>query len=306
MAKVEKKKIDALDATADLFLDSLSNRSANTVVAYRRDITKFISYLRIKKIRSLKSIDVTCIQGYVAFRHRDHASARSIMRGLSALRAWFGFLVHRGEMLNNPALRINVPKTVRRLPRTLDVDQAISLLEHHAVTLLDIRDLSMWELLYSSGLRVSELTSLTLGSVDLKSREVRVLGKGNKERILPVGVCAERALNRWLDVRSQFLRGEVVDAFFLTRNGCKMSNRSVQLRLRLWARRYGLDESLHPHMLRHSFASHMLESSGDLRAVQELLGHVNISTTQVYTHLDFQHLSKVYDQAHPRARRDDK
>ena len=303
---MEKKKIDALDATADLFLDSLSNRSANTVVAYRRDITKFISYLRIKKFRPLKSIDVTCIQGYVAFRHRDHAAARSIMRGLSALRAWFGFLVHRGEMLNNPALRINVPKTVRRLPRTLDVDQAISLLEHHAVTLLDIRDLSMWELLYSSGLRVSELTSLTLGSVDLKSREVRVLGKGNKERILPVGVCAERALNRWLDVRSQFLRGEAVDAFFLTRNGGKMSNRSVQLRLRLWARRYGLDESLHPHMLRHSFASHMLESSGDLRAVQELLGHVNISTTQVYTHLDFQHLSKVYDQAHPRARRDDK
>jgi integrase/recombinase XerC len=306
MAKVEKKKIDALDATADFFFDSLSNRSVNTVVAYRRDITKFISYLRIKKIRSLKSIDVTCIQGYVAFRHRDHAAARSIMRGLSALRAWFAFLVHRGEMLNNPALRINVPKTVRRLPRTLDVDQAISLLEHHAVTLLDIRDLSMWELLYSSGLRVSELTSLTLGSVDLKNREVRVLGKGNKERILPVGVCAERALNRWLDVRSQFLRGEAVDAFFLTRNGCKMSNRSVQLRLRLWARRYGLDESLHPHMLRHSFASHMLESSGDLRAVQELLGHVNISTTQVYTHLDFQHLSKVYDQAHPRARRDDK
>jgi len=209
-------------------------------------------------------------------------------------------------MLHNPALRINVPKTSRRLPRTLDVDQAISLLEQKPVTLLDIRDLAMWELLYSSGLRVSELTSLTLGGVDLKSREVRVLGKGNKERVLPVGVCAQRALEKWLNVRSQFLRCEVVEAFFLTRNGCKMSNRSVQLRLRLWARKYGFDESLHPHMLRHSFASHMLESSGDLRAVQELLGHVNISTTQIYTHLDFQHLAKVYDQAHPRARRDNK
>ena len=302
-----RKKVDTLDNSGGLFFDSLLNKSANTVLAYRRDIKKFTAYLREQKITSLQPIDVTCIQGYVAFCHRDHASARSIMRSLSALRAWFDFLVHRGEMLHNPALRINVPKTSRRLPRTLDVDQAISLLEQKPVTLLDIRDLAMWELLYSSGLRVSELTSLTLGGVDLKSREVRVLGKGNKERVLPVGVCAQRALEKWLNVRSQFLRREVVvEAFFLTRNGCKMSNRSVQLRLRLWARKYGFDESLHPHMLRHSFASHMLESSGDLRAVQELLGHVNISTTQIYTHLDFQHLAKVYDQAHPRARRDNK
>ena len=298
-----KQKMDALDLETVSFFDFLSHRPNNTVVAYRRDVVEFVSYLREMKIISLDSIDVKCIQRYVVFRNRDHASARSIMRSLSALRAWFGFLISRGKMLNNPALQINVPKTARRLPRTLDVDQAISLLEHDAVTPLDIRDLSMWELLYSSGLRVSELTSLTLASVDLKGKEVRVLGKGNKERILPVGACAQRALQKWLGVRSEFLRDEAIQDFFLTRNGCRMSNRNVQLRLRLWARRYGLDESLHPHMLRHSFASHLLESSGDLRSVQELLGHVNISTTQVYTHLDFQHLSKVYDQAHPRARR---
>ena len=198
----------------------------------------------------------------------------------------------------------NIRRSGERRPRVLDVDQMNFLLRGDGNSVYDKRDLAMWELLYSSGLRVSELASVDMANVELAAQEVRVIGKGNKERVVPIGRVALGAITAWFSVRSAFqTSGDEAAACFLTHNGHRMTSRNIQLRLRRWAKKFGSDESVHPHMLRHSFASHMLESSGDLRAVQELLGHSNISTTQVYTHLDFQHLANVYDASHPRAKR---
>jgi len=204
--------------------------------------------------------------------------------------------------VDNPALDIRAPKSARRLPGVADVDQLNALLDATPEDPLEVRDLCMFELMYSSGLRLSELAGLDLDSVDLNGGEVRVLGKGSKERLLPVGGKALTALRAWLPVRSA-MAPEQERALFVSRRGDRLSRRSIQARLHRWGLAKGSDQKLHPHLLRHSFASHMLESSGDLRAVQELLGHADIATTQVYTHLDFQHLARVYDQSHPRARR---
>ncbi|MBC7184056.1 MAG: tyrosine-type recombinase/integrase, partial [Marinobacter sp.] len=203
---------------------------------------------------------------------------------------------------DNPALDIRAPRSGRRLPRGADVDQLSHLLDSQPEDPLEVRDLCMFELMYSSGLRLAELASLELDTVDLRSGEVRVTGKGGKERLLPVGAKAVAAIRAWLPQRSA-LANDGERALFVSQRGERLSHRSIQARLSRWGITRGADQKLHPHLLRHSFASHLLESSGDLRAVQELLGHADIATTQVYTHLDFQHLARVYDQSHPRARR---
>ncbi len=291
-----------LAADVDAFLARLAGGSAHTRDAYARDLQAFLDHLAAEAIGRWEDVDVHCVRRYVAAAHRRGLGGRSIARRLSALRALFRDLVRRGRAADNPAADVRAPKSPRRLPRALDVDQVATLVEQRGEGPLGVRDRAMWELLYSSGLRVSELTALDLGDLDRGAREARVLGKGRKQRIVPVGRHALAALEAWLAVRGELAR-DGTRALFVARHGGRMSTRSVQQRLVAWARRHGIDTHVHPHVLRHSFASHMLESSGDLRAVQELLGHADISTTQVYTHLDFQHLARVYDAAHPRARR---
>ncbi|MGB1883037.1 MAG: tyrosine recombinase XerC [Gammaproteobacteria bacterium] len=282
------------------YLGTLVHRSSNTRKAYQRDVAEFESYLRSLEIEAWHDVDANLIRHYVTEKHRAGAHGRSLARVLSALRSLFKYLCANGTLRINPAVGVRPPKGERKLPRVLDVDQMSHLLEQDADKPIDVRDRAMWELLYSSGLRVSELVGLDLADLDLEAGQVRVLGKGSKERDVPVGRHALAAVRGWLGIRRD--DGDA-KAMFLNQRGKRLTARAVQQRLRQWARRYGVDGDVHPHMLRHSFASHMLESSGDLRAVQELLGHANISTTQVYTHLDFQHLAQVYDAAHPRARK---
>jgi integrase/recombinase XerC len=285
------------------FIDNIATKSFNTVVSYQRDIKSFVDYLSKENILRLNDVNSKWVQKYAATCHKQGLSGRTIARRVSAVKAWFRYLLKTGVVSENPVVGINVPKNRQRLPRVLDVDQMNSLLRGDANSIYDKRDLAMWELLYSSGLRVSELVSTDIADVDLAAQEIRVLGKGNKQRVVPIGRLALGAIAIWFSVRSTFQTSGDEVACFLTHNGRRMTSRNIQLRLRRWAKKFGSDESVHPHMLRHSFASHMLESSGDLRAVQELLGHSNISTTQVYTHLDFQHLANVYDASHPRAKR---
>jgi integrase/recombinase XerC len=218
------------------------------------------------------------------------------------VRSFCRFLLREGVLRSNPCGDVRAPKAARRLPGTLDADQMGRLLEAAPENSLQVRDLAIMELLYSSGLRLSELVGLDLPDLDLADRTVRVLGKGRKERIVPVGRKAVAAVQAWLAERQALAAGGTA-AVFVGRNGRRLGARAIQLRVAEAARRQGVPVGVHPHLFRHSFASHLLESSGDLRGVQELLGHANISTTQVYTHLDFQHLAKVYDKAHPRARR---
>ncbi|MEX2482504.1 MAG: tyrosine recombinase XerC [Gammaproteobacteria bacterium] len=291
-----------LDGDIADFLLSIGEYSPHTLAAYRRDLQAFAAALAAADIASWQAVDTHVVRRYVAERHRAGLNGRSLARQLSALRAFFDFLVGAGRMTANPAHTLRAPRSAQRLPELLDVDEMGALLDAAGVSVLDIRDLAMWELLYSSGLRVAELTGLDVGDIDLPTAEVHVTGKGRKQRVVPVGRHAVAALQRWLAARPEFA-ADTTPALFLSRRGQRLSTRSVQLRLRAWARRQGLAGNIHPHMLRHSFASHLLESSGDLRAVQELLGHADIATTQVYTHLDFQHLARVYDSAHPRARR---
>ena len=286
------------------YIDSIASKSFNTIVSYQRDIKTFVRYLSEENILRLNEVNSKQIQKYAASCHKQGLSGRTIARRVSAVKAWFRHLVKTGAVAENPVIGINIPKSRQRLPRVLDVDQMNFLLRGDGNSVYDKRDLAMWELLYSSGLRVSELASVDMANVELAAQEVRVIGKGNKERVVPIGRVALGAITAWFSVRSAFqTSGDEAVACFLTHNGHRMTSRNIQLRLRRWAKKFGSDESVHPHMLRHSFASHMLESSGDLRAVQELLGHSNISTTQVYTHLDFQHLANVYDASHPRAKR---
>ena len=290
------------DELIEAFLGSIQGRSTNTVQSYRRDLYRFREHCALAGIQGCSNVDSHCVRQYVAARHREGAQGSSLARALSALRSFFKFLASRGLMDSNPAQSIRAPKTARRLPRALDVDQMMTLLEHPAETVVELRDRAMWEVLYSCGLRVSELVGLDLNGLDIENGEARVLGKGAKERIAPLGRHAREVLVQWLTVRDK-VTGSDEQAVFVSRLGRRLSARTVQKRLRAWALKRGLETRVHPHMLRHSFASHLLESSGDLRAVQELLGHANIATTQIYTHLDFHHLAKVYDEAHPRAKR---
>lgn len=284
------------------FLATLTHRSSHTRLAYQRDLARLRDYCDKHALARWRALDGRQIRGFVAERHRQGIGGRSLQRNLSAIRAFFRYLQATGRADNNPAEGIRAPKSPRKLPRVLDVDQAWQLLETDAQDPLAARDRAMFELLYSSGLRLSELTGLDLDAVDFNDRLVTVTGKGGKMRAVPVGQYALRALRKWLKIRPA-LTGPGQAALFVSQRGGRIGRRNVQQRLRAWALKRGLANPVHPHMLRHSFASHLLESSADLRAVQELLGHADIAATQVYTHLDFQHLARVYDRAHPRARR---
>jgi integrase/recombinase XerC len=278
--------------------------SAHTVRAYRRDLERLAAALDEQGVGAWTQVRPAQVRAHLARRHRDGAGGRTLARELSALRAFFRHLQVEGVLTVDPAAGISAPRAPRVLPRTLDADAACALLEDDAdgADPLSLRDSAMLELFYSSGLRLSELVALDLSRLDLAEGMVQVEGKGRKTRRVPVGSTARAALERWLVARRD-VAGPGETAVFVGRRGRRLSARAVQQRVAQRARAVGLGVRLHPHMLRHSFASHLLESSGDLRAVQELLGHADIATTQVYTHLDFQHLARVYDRAHPRARR---
>lgn len=283
-------------------LRSERRQSPHTCANYQRDLIRLAGHLQAWGETHWSALDVHGLRRHVAELSREGLGGRSIARHLSATRRFFEFLLREREVTDNPALDVRAPKSGKKLPRVADVDQLNHLLDGRPDDELETRDLAMFELIYSSGLRLAELVSLDIDGLDRTGREVRVLGKGNKTRILPVGRQAWRALDTWLQVRGALARdGET--AVFVSRQGRRLSARSVQSRLERWGLHKGADQRLHPHLLRHSFASHLLESSGDLRAVQELLGHADIATTQIYTHLDFQHLAKVYDRSHPRAKR---
>lgn len=284
-------------------LASEKRHSPRTCESYQRDLLRLAGWLSQSGLTAWQRVSNHDLRRYVATLSREGLSGRSIARHLSATRRFYQFLLREKLASDNPALDIRAPKSGRRLPRVADVDQLNHLLDGQPDDPLEVRDLCMFELMYSSGLRLAELASLDLDTVDLRGGEVRVLGKGGKERLLPVGRKAIAAIHAWLPLRAALANDDEV-ALFVSQRGERLSHRSIQARMSRWGISRGADQKLHPHLLRHSFASHMLESSGDLRAVQELLGHADIATTQVYTHLDFQHLARVYDQSHPRARRD--
>jgi integrase/recombinase XerC len=273
------------------------NYSHHTIAAYRRDLRAFNGWLDRADLTTCTRRE---IRDYISRLHSAGYASRSIQRALSSIRAFFDYLRRQGVSRNNPATGLRPPKSQRKLPAVLDTDQTSKLLDFTPASERDRRDLAMLELFYSSGLRLSELVGLNCGELDLDEGFVRVTGKGSKVRQVPLGRYAIAALRAYLAQRQDLSSDEAV---FQSRPGKRISQRTIQQRVKKLSTRQLGSNVLHPHMLRHSFASHLLESSGDLRAVQELLGHADISTTQIYTHLDFQHLAKVYDAAHPRARR---
>jgi integrase/recombinase XerC len=276
--------------------------SAHTVAAYRRDLLTLSRWCDRSGFSDWRELDHQHVRTFAARTHAQGLSGRSIQRRLAAVRSFYNFLLREGAVTRNAALEVQAPKSGKRLPAALDVDQMARLLSLKPKNALEHRDLALLELFYSSGLRLSELTGLRIPDLDLETGQVRVLGKGHKERIVPVGRVAIAALRRWLEERAR-LAPAAQQAVFVGRRGEPLGPRAVQLRVAAQARAMGIPQHLHPHMLRHSFATHLLESSGDLRAVQELLGHASVSTTQIYTHLDFQHLARTYERAHPRAKR---
>lgn len=288
------------------YLDRLNIQqrvSPHTLSAYRHDLEQLVLFCDDRSIDHWSALGTRELREHLAERHRTRLGSRSLQRALSAIRGFFDDLIRSSVVTHNPATGLRAPKAPKKLPKLLDVDQVQGLLDVSPDDALEIRDLAMWELFYSSGLRLSELVNLDLMDLDARAGTVLIQrGKGGKTRLVPVGSLALAAVDRWLLLRNALAAADET-ALFLSRRGQRIATRSVQARLTLWQQRHGVSESLHPHMLRHSFASHLLESSGDLRAVQELLGHANLSTTQIYTHLDFQHLASVYDQSHPRARR---
>ena len=295
MTKTELSKVKG-------FLASLHHLSEHTQQAYKRDLALLQNYCNENGIKSWEKLDGRQLAGYIASRHRQGIGGKSLQRYLSAIRSFYRYLIKQGSLTSNPAQGIVTPKSPKRLPKTLDVDQTIQLVEIKNSSPLAIRDKAILELMYSSGLRLSELVGLDLSSIDIADSIVTVFGKGKKVRKVPIGNHAIRALKKWLKVRKDCVKDDEC-ALFISRRGTRISARSIQLRLNQWAIKQGLATRVNPHMLRHSFATHILESSSDLRAVQELLGHSDISTTQIYTHLDFQHLTKIYDKSHPRAKK---
>ncbi len=284
------------------YLDSLRNErrlAAHTLAAYSRDGAILEALSAGRAPGELGPAD---LRHFVAELHGKGLAPRSLARLLSSWRGYFDWLVRHGEIAANPCKGIRAPRAARNLPEALSPDEASSLVSVDDASDAGIRDRALFEIAYSCGLRVSELTGLDVGAVDARSGEVRVTGKGSKTRIVPVGRPALEALARWMPVRDR-LAAPGERALFVGRSGKRLSPREVQRRIKRRAVAAGLAVDVHPHMLRHSFASHLLQSSGDLRAVQEMLGHASIASTQVYTHLDFQHLAKVYDAAHPRAKR---
>ena len=298
------------------------NKSAHTLDNYQRDLLSFVAfYLQTEKhqawsldelMRQPQQVDWTQIQSaqikrYVMQQVKQGLAASSLARHLSALRSFFQFLLLEGVLQSNPAKSVKAPKQPKPLPKSLDIDQTRELLEQNLETWQDVRDQAIFELLYSAGLRVAELASLDLspGLDGLSSGTVQVIGKGNKMRVALVGRKAQAAIQAWLKIRSDYAQAEET-AVFVNQRGQRLSVRSIQVRLDKRTKQAGLATKMSPHRLRHACATHVLESSGDLRAVQELLGHANLSTTQIYTKLDMQHLAQVYDKAHPRARKNGK
>ena len=291
----------------DQYIRSLTTLSKHTLSSYKRDLQKFIKFILSSDCKTWIDVDEKIARKYLVACRESGLAGRSISRNLSTLRGFFRWLKKEKMVFTDPITGLRAPKSKSRLPEVLDVDQMSYLLSKDTDNALLVRDKAMFELMYSCGLRVSELASLDMGDVYFEYDELRVVGKGRKERLLPLGRQAKISLLDWLTVRENYSKdGDKKGPLFLSNRSNRISVRTVQSRLDLWGRVLGFGTSLHPHMLRHSFASHILESSGDLRAVQELLGHSNLSTTQVYTHLDFQQLSSVYDKAHPRALRNKK
>jgi integrase/recombinase XerC len=301
------------DSQLDHWLARLATErqaSPHTVAGYRRDLAKLLRFMQERELASFDALDSNLMRTFIAAEHRgktgkdDGLAPKSLQRLLSSCRSLFRQLNREGLLAHDPLLGVRGPKVRRKLPQVLDVDEAGALVEADSGGKLAVRDRAMLELFYSSGLRLSELVGLRWLDLDLDGGEVRVLGKGSKTRIVPVGrhaIAALRALG--VEQGGAGQGGHAESAVFRGRGGVPINPRTVQLRMKTLALQLGIPKHIHPHLLRHTFASHMLESSGDLRAVQELLGHADIATTQIYTHLDFQHLSKIYDAAHPRARR---
>jgi integrase/recombinase XerC len=276
--------------------------SAHTDSNYTRDLAALAKFCARQGILDWSALDHAQVRLFAARSHAAGLGPRSVQRRLSAVRSFLNFLIRERVLSGNCAVDVRAPKGQRRLPVTLDADSMARLLEIPTDDALAVRDRALMELLYSSGLRLAELVGLNLTDLNAADRTVRVLGKGSKTRVLPVGRKALAALAAWLKERRALLR-EATPAVFVGATGRRLGARAIQKRVEYWAVRQGLPMHVHPHLFRHSFASHLLESSGELRAVQELLGHADISTTQVYTHLDFQHLARIYDASHPRARR---
>ncbi len=285
-----------------VYLKNERGLSARTLTAYQRDLDLLLTFLEAEEIEQPDQVTQHHIRAFIAQRHRQGLGGKSLQRLLSAVRSLFRWMLREGLAEHNPAIPVRAPKSPRHLPATLDADSMGQLLNIPCDTPLAIRDKAIMELFYSSGLRLSELASLRWEQLDLASGMVTVTGKGNRTRMVPVGRMATEALLEWRKNRGVFASFEQPEVF-VSQRGNPIAVRTIQSRIRYWAKRQGIPQNIYPHLLRHSFASHMLESSGDLRAVQELLGHADISTTQIYTHLDFQHLAKVYDKAHPRAKK---
>jgi tyrosine recombinase XerC subunit len=293
-----------LKTTVERFLRYLGverQLSPITLLNYERQLDAIIALAEETGVKSWQQCDVSLVRSFAVRSRRKGLSPTSLALRLSALRSFFDWLVSQGELPANPAKAVSAPKAPRHLPKNIDVDDVNRLLDIDLNDPLAVRDRAMLEVMYGAGLRLSELVGLDIKHLDLESGEVWVMGKGSKERRLPIGRSAVHWIEHWLDLRGLF--GAEEDALFLSKLGKRISARNVQKRFGEWGIKQGLNSHVNPHKLRHSFATHMLESSGDLRGVQELLGHANLSTTQIYTHLDFQHLASVYDKAHPRAKR---
>ena len=293
--------------SAGQFLDYMRDvrqLSPHTLSNYRRDLKSLEEFCTQQNIGDVRKLNEAHIRQWVSQMHRRGLAGGSIQRSLSAIRSFFNYLGRERGQQHNPAVSVQAPRKPRKLPKTLDADQVNKYLSFEPGSDIALRDSAIAELFYSSGLRLAELVAVNIGDIDRGSQLLTVTGKGNKTRTVPVGSVAIAAIDQWLEVRpATAANDDAAKALFTSNRGTRISVRSIQARLKLQGRKSGMHQDIHPHMLRHSFASHMLESSGDLRAVQELLGHANISTTQIYTHLDFQHLAKVYDKAHPRAKR---
>jgi integrase/recombinase XerC len=286
------------------YIRDVRQLSLHTVSNYQRDLLSLERFCESGSKRGIEHLVEADLREWASQLHRRGLAGGSIQRSLSAVRSFYNFLGRESGLLRNPAASVKAPRKPRKLPKTLDADQVGKYLTFDADSVVARRDSAMAELFYSSGLRLAELAAVDVDDIDPHAGLLTVTGKGRKTRTVPVGSVALKAIERWLAVRPATagnVRGG--GALFTSNRGGRISVRNIQARLKAQGRRAGMHQDVHPHMLRHSFASHMLESSGDLRAVQELLGHANLSTTQIYTHLDFQHLAKVNDAAHPRAKR---
>jgi len=278
--------------------------SAHTCNNYRRDLELFCNYLKSRGLSDWQDVKYQQVSSFTAWRFRNGIKGNTIQRQLSSIRSLYKYLIRQQVVSSNPAQEVRAPKIDKKLPKTCDSEKLDQLLKPMpGDSPLVSRDLAMFELMYSSGLRLAELASLNLNDIDLQQRQMIVTGKGNKTRYLPIGRKAINAVQNWLQKRADFARDSNANALFISQHGRRLSHRSIQQRLNELTKQRGVGLHMSPHMLRHSFATHLLESSADLRAVQELLGHADISTTQIYTHLDFQHLAQVYDKAHPRAKK---